>query len=107
MTNEILHNTALALQQEMDLVLPETMSEEALLQLLADKLASVIARGPEPFFTLMYRLDIPEKKLTAVLAGGHAAMSIARLVYERQIQKVQSRLSHKANKVNDDPDLEW
>ncbi len=67
MSDPILQETANALKGEWDLKLPETLSEEALLQLLADRIVTIMERGAETFYQLMYRLDVPEKKLNAVL----------------------------------------
>jgi hypothetical protein len=107
MTNQVLNETANLLRQDWDLKLPDTLSEEALLQLLADKVVSIIEQGPEKFFQLMYRLDISEKKLLAVLADEHAPAKIARLIYDRQLQKIQSRHNNKVEKQDNDPELEW
>ena len=105
--NIILHDTAIALQHDWDLQLPETLSEEALLQLLADRIVTILERGPETFFQLMYRLDISEKKLNAVLAGENVPAKIARLVYARQVQKIKSRHENRMKNENSDPELQW
>ena len=107
MADNILLETAIALKQDWDLQLPDNLSEEAILKLLADRVVLVLERGPETFFQLMYRLDISEKKLTVVLDDDDVAMKIARLIYDRQLQKIQSRLTNKVNKETDDPELRW
>jgi hypothetical protein len=107
MNNQVLNETAQLLRQDWDLKLPDTLSEEALLQLLADKIVKIIEQGPVTFFQLMYRLDISERKLLGVLADEHAPAKIARLIYDRQLQKIQSRRNNKAEKQDDDPELEW
>ena len=107
-TDNILQQTALALDSEWDLHLPEgTLSEEAILQLLADRIVQVLERGPDTFFQLMYRLDISEKKLTAILDDDNVAAKIARLVYDRQLQKIQSKRSSPKDPDIDDPELKW
>ena len=63
MADNILHEAAAALQSDWELRLPDTLSEEAILKLLAERIVLVLERGPETFFQLMYRLDISEKKL--------------------------------------------
>ena len=106
-TNNILQQTAIALDSEWDLHLPEgTLSEEAILQLLADRIVRVLEHGPDTFFQLMYRLDISEKKLTAILDDDNVAAKIARLVYDRQLQKISKRSSPKDPDI-DDPELKW
>jgi hypothetical protein len=90
-----------------DLQVPDNMPEEELLRLLADKVATIMKSGPEPFFQLMYRLDIPEKKLTTILFEADAPQQVARLIYERQLQKMKSRQEHKPNTSAEDEDLKW
>jgi len=107
MGQDILQETASALQHDWELVLPGTLSEDALLQLLADRIVTILERGPETFFQLMYRLDISEKRLNAVLGDDDVPQKIARLVYDRQLQKIQSRLNNRMNTEDSDPELKW
>ena len=107
MDQYILQQTAIALQHDWELVLSGNLSEEALLQLLADRVATLLERGAEPFFQLMYRLDISEKKLNAVLAEDNVPQKIARLIYDRQLQKIKSRLSNRMDIEDHDPELKW
>ena len=107
MADNILQEAALKLKDDWDLQLPDTISEETILKLLAARVVTILERGPETFFQLMYRLDISEKKLNAVLQDDDVAGKIARLIYDRQLQKIQSRLTNKVSKDADDPELEW
>lgn len=107
MADNILQETALALEQDWDLQIPDTLSEEAILKLLADRIVTILERGPETFFQLMYRLDISEKKLNAVLQDDDVAAKIARLIYDRQLQKIQSRNEHRMKREGDDTELKW
>lgn len=107
MADNVLQEAALALKQDWDLQLPDTLSEETILKLLADRIVKVLERGPETFFQLMYRLDISEKKLNAVLQDDDVAHKIARLIYDRQLQKIQSRLANRKTSESDDPELKW
>jgi len=106
MEGNILRETAVALQGDWDIQLPDSLTEEAILQLLAAKIVAVLERGPEVFFQLMYRLDISEKKLNAVLLDQDVAMKTAKLVYDRQLQKIQSRQAFRGEQ-SDDPELKW
>ncbi len=107
MAGDILQEAAIALGQDWDLRLPDMLSEEVILKLLADRIVTILERGPETFFQLMYRLDISEKKLNAVLRDDDVAAKIARLIYDRQIQKIQSRLANRKTSESDDPELKW
>ena len=107
MQDLILNETALELRQEWGLELPDTLSEEALLQLLADRIVTILERGAETFYQLMYRLDIPEKKLNAILGDENVPAKIARLIYDRQLQKIKSRHENRMTRDNRDPELQW
>jgi hypothetical protein len=74
--------------------------------MLALRLTQILDQGPERFYQLMYRLDISEKKLNAVLQEPDVAIQIATLIYDRQLQKVVSRQQH-AKDTDIDPELRW
>ena len=107
MEQNLLNETALALKQEWHLSLPELVSEENILNALTDQIGILQAQGPEAFFRLMYRLDISEKKLMSVIQTKDVAEKIARLIYDRQLQKIRSRLLYKRNDTVEDSDLKW
>jgi hypothetical protein len=100
------NETALMLQQQWDLALPDHVSEEAILEQLARRVAHMLDGNPEDFFQLMYRLDISEKKLHGVMLEDDVAMHIARLIYDRQMQKIKSRHDNPAT-TDVDPELQW
>jgi hypothetical protein len=104
---DVLQEAAQALKNDWGLQLPDTLSEEAILQLLAERIVTILERGSETFFQLMYRLDISEKKLNIVLQQDDVPAKIARLIYDRQLQKIQSRHEHRVNRESKDEDLKW
>jgi len=97
------------LQKEWDITLPETVSEAEILAQLEQRVTEILQRGPDDFFQLMYRLDIAEKKLNdAMYASETPAAAIARLIYNRQLQKIQVRAAFKQSQpAGDDEDLKW
>lgn len=105
--SQTLTEAALGLKNDWGMQLPDTFSEETILQLLAQRIAGIIERGAEPFYQLMYRLDIPEKQLAAMERNGNVAYEVAKLVYKRQLQKVQSRKENRMSADNADPELKW
>lgn len=104
-----LQQTVHALNHNMDLQLPDTLTEEEILQLLAAKVSAYLNKnGTEAFFQLMYRLDIQERKLAEALQKENASILIARLVFDRQMQKIQSRNEYRKDKdAETDPELNW
>ena len=107
MADNILQEVALKLKDDWDLQIPDILSEEAILKLLADRVVLILERGPDTFFQLMYRLDISEKKLNAILDDEDVAGKIARLIYDRQLQKIKSRMENKPTNTETDPELKW
>lgn len=95
-----------ALQQEWGITASENISKEHIIHMLALRLTQILDQGPERFYQLMYRLDISEKKLNAVLQEPDVAIQIATLIYDRQLQKVVSRHQH-AKDTDIDPELRW
>src|SRR6478672_7826153 len=83
-------------------------SKEEILAALAAKIDSMLSRDPVGFVQLMYRLDIAEAQLEAVLDDEHAASLIAQLIWDRQMQKQASRKNNPfTGKRVDDEELEW
>ena len=93
--------------KQYELVLPETVDEEMLLKILEQKVIEWIQSGAEEFFQMLYRLDISEKKIKEVLHNEDIAKRIAQLIYERQIQKYNSRINNKTTTEEKDKDLLW
>ena len=55
----------------------------------------------EKLISILYRLDVSEKKLKKLLAektAGDAGILIADAIIERQLQKITSRKKHSSNK---------
>ena len=93
--------------KQYELVLPETVDEEMLLKILEQKVIEWIQSGAEEFFQMLYRLDISEKKIKEVLHNEDIAKRIAQLIYERKIQKYNSRINNKTTTEEKDKDLLW
>lgn len=102
-----LQEAAIALKEEWGVTIPDLYSEEAILKMLEQRVIHLIETEPESFIPLMYRLDISEKKLNGVMNEADVAHKIARLIYDRQIQKIQSRRFYRSTDAANDPDLKW
>lgn len=106
----IVHEQVLqGLQKEWGVTLPETVSEAEILAILELRVAEILQRGPDDFFQLMYRLDVSEHKLNnAMYVSEKPAADIARLIYNRQLQKIQARMAFRSQQVTEeDEDLLW
>ncbi|MBL7717230.1 MAG: hypothetical protein JNL72_00230 [Flavipsychrobacter sp.] len=95
------------LQAEWGLQLTGQVSEEVILAELERRVLAIADKNPEAFFQLMYRLDVPEQKVKAVLFEPDAAMQIARLIYRRQLQKIEARKAFNNAAEDVEDDLKW
>ena len=105
--NHVPAEMARLLKEELGLQLPNVVTEEEIVLHLAYKIDLLLKNQNGSFFQIMYRLDISERKLSAVIDDKDAAYKIAWLVYDRQIEKYHSRQQHKNSKKDPDKDLEW
>ncbi|MCH2084188.1 MAG: hypothetical protein MK226_17460 [Saprospiraceae bacterium] len=87
----------------------EQLSEEALFQLLADQIAYMIEYRLEFLLSLMYRMDIDERKVNKVLhpaAEDPANIGLAKLVWDRQQQRAFTKKFYKQDQLDDLDGLE-
>lgn len=67
--------------------------EEALTEILAERIAEMLDNEADLLFSTLYRLDVSEQKITGVLRSRmeEPARGLARLVLERQKEKLKTR----------------
>ena len=86
------------LNQFYGLALAEHLSARQLEDLLAEKFNTMIGKDFSALVQFLYRMDISETRLQQLLkqnAGEEAGRIIARLVIERQLQKMETRRQFK------------
>lgn len=96
--------TSLATTWQLDI--PADWQEADILAALSQKIIVLLSREPETFFQIMYRLDIPEARLNQALYATNPPDAVARLIWQRQWEKAQSRKEHRSGDTPDD-DLKW
>lgn len=82
----------------------ETMSEAQLFELLCNEVAYMIEYRIDFLMSLMYRLDVLEHKINFALspvAPEPANIGLARLILERQKQRVRTKQVFKQEKPDD------
>lgn len=82
------------LNRNYDLELAERLTASELETFLADKLNELIRIDFNALVTILYRVDVNEAKLKELLrtsAGEDAGRIMARLIIERQEQKIKTR----------------
>ena len=82
------------LNADLDTELFQAKSEEALLQRLSELIDELIQNNFHRLMLILYKVDISENKLRTSLqanVGEDAALVIAKLIIEREIEKMNSR----------------
>jgi len=89
-----------AINQQLNVSLPENISAEQLHKELAAYINQLILQNFERLVSLLYRIDVSEEKVKTLLQqnpGDTAGSIIASLIIERQLQKIQSRQQFKTD----------
>jgi adenylate cyclase class IV len=94
MTQEELISGAL---KEIGLEVKGHISQQEILAELARQISHLISQDFDRLVTLLYRVDVDEKKLRMELAKSperDAGELIAELIFERQLQKIKTRTEY-------------
>lgn len=79
-------------------------------QLLVEKVNALIEKDFQSLVSILYRMDVSEKKLTSMLheqPDKNAAETIVDLMIERQLQKIKSRQQFSKRDENIDENEKW
>jgi hypothetical protein len=88
----------------------EEINEEQMINMLADRIAYMLEYQLEYLFSMMYRMDVSEKKVSEALhpmAEEPANVGLARLVIERQKERLFTKEHYKQVDLGDEEDLRW
>lgn len=94
----------------LDAKVENVVDEEALLNMLAARIGHMLETEPEYLMSLLYRLDVLESKIRPVMHPGAvepANVGLARLVLERQKQRVETKKNVKTKPIEGMDDWEW
>ena len=89
---------------QFELSLDAHIEDEELLESLSDRIAHLLMYEMESFMTLMYRMDVSEKKVAAALSPNHSEapnVALAKLVIERQMERMATKKKYKQAPLND------
>ncbi|MDZ7877921.1 MAG: hypothetical protein U5L45_09635 [Saprospiraceae bacterium] len=93
------HETAALIVRYFELTTPDKdMTEAELLAYLADVIAYMIDKKLDYLLSLLYRLDVSERKINRALMPGNvedAHVALARLVIERQKQRIATKRAYR------------
>ncbi|HNE27763.1 MAG TPA: hypothetical protein PKL15_03810 [Saprospiraceae bacterium] len=111
MSDPILSQTSSLLRGSFELDQAAAPATEAeLLAILTERIADMLERQPDYLMSLLYRLDVLEEKIRPVLrpdAVEPAPLGLARLVLERQKQRVLTKLTIKPDALEGMDDWRW
>jgi hypothetical protein len=111
MTDNILQQTTAIIRGPFELEsAEEPASEAALLALLTARIEEMLEKRPEYLMSMLYRLDVLEEKIVPVMhpaAPEPPALGLARLVLERQRQRVETKMTIKPEPLKDMDDWVW
>jgi len=98
------------LNKEMSLQLPGQITMEELEQELTNHINHLINTDFEKLIYYLYRIDVNETKMKKLLQqeeGVNAAQLIARLIIDRQLQKIKSRAENRTDAVDNEDAERW
>ena len=111
MTDNILQRTSALIKGPFELEsAQEPQSEAELLAVLAERIGEMLEQRPEYLMSLLYRLDVLEEKIGPVMhpsAPEPPHIGLARLVLERQRQRVETKQSVKTPPLEGMEDWVW
>lgn len=102
-TNLITHDFGLEISED-------PITEEQLFALLADAVATMIEHRIDFLLSLLYRLDVNEAKINRALspaAPEPANIGLARLIMDRQKQRIHTKKTYKPAPIDDLEGLEF
>jgi hypothetical protein len=108
--NEIIQKTAHLIESSFDLTRKTISSEEDLVAVLAERIADMLEKQPEQLMSLLYRLDVLESKIVPVMrpdAPEPANVGLARLVVERQKQRIETKKNTRIDPLEGMDDWKW
>lgn len=99
-----------SINNELALELPEKLSMTELEEQLTQHINHLINTDFEKLVYYLYRIDVNEAKMKQLLQqqqGENAAQLIARLIIDRQLQKIKSRAEQKPSSTDDEGAERW
>lgn len=107
MKEDYLEQTTALVAKDFGLAKTTPLTEDELLDAIANRVAEMMEENKDLLLSYMYRLDIDERKIhfaLSPLANEPAHFALARLILNRQKQRAITKLSYKPPKLED---WEW
>ena len=111
MSKEIINQTAHLIARDFGLEIDEeTLTEQALFDLVANEVAYMIEHRIDFLMSLLYRLDVLEHKINFALSPHSVEapnIALTRLILDRQKERINTKKIYKQDKVDDLEGLEF
>lgn len=111
MSDEIFQQTSDLVREPFELEsAPPPATEAELLALIAERIEEMLEHRPEYLMSMLYRLDVLEEKIYPAMHPGAPEapnIGLARLVLERQKQRLETKRKIKSAPLEDMKDWEW
>ena len=111
MSDEIFQQTSDLVRAPFELEsAPPPATEAELLALIAERIEEMLEHRPEYLMSMLYRLDVLEEKIHPAMHPGAPDppnIGLAKLVWERQKQRVETKRQMKTRPLEDMKDWEW
>jgi len=109
---QTLHETRSIIQRQFELDAGEDIpqSEVDFLEVLSNRIGWMIEHDIELLFSTLYRMDVSEEAVAQAMhpnAPELANIGLARLVLERQKQRVTTKRSYRQPPIEEDGEWEW
>jgi hypothetical protein len=109
--DHLIQQTSALVKGSFDLVTKEEVTNEAdLINILGERIGEMLEQEPEQLMSMLYRLDVLEEKIRPVMrpdAPEPTNIGLARLVVERQKQRIATKRSVKTKPIEDLEGWEW
>jgi len=104
MMKDIPTEIAKRISSDLDVQLPDSLSDEEMIMHIADRVEQLLKGDPDLLLSYLYRLDVEEKKIAAALETSIMPVHVtfANLIWERQKQRMETK-----SKFRQDPIKGW
>ncbi len=99
-----------SINKDLAMEMPDKILFEELKNRLSDYINYLIKNNFEKLISVLYRIDVSEKKLKNILqlnAKENAGKIIAQLIIERQLQKINAKKDYDTRNTNISDDEKW
>lgn len=86
---------------ELDVHLPEGLSDEEMIRHIADRVEQLLKGDPDLLMSYLYRLDVEEKRIAEAMDTSIMPVHVtfANLIWERQKQRLETKKKYRQDPI--------